>query len=498
MSTDAKAPLLMAIDQGTTSSRAIVFRPTGEIVRIEQQEFPQHYPGDGWVEHEPEDIWRTSLKVAQNAFKVVDGTEGEVSTIGIANQRETTLLWERESGEAIHRAIVWQDRRTANDCQALKDAGAEPLVMSKSGLLLDPYFSASKIKWMLDHVEGARARAEAGELAFGTVDSFLLWRLTGGQAHATDATNASRTALFNIHEGDWDTELLKLFEVPPQVLPGVKDSAASYGVTIPEWFGRPIPINALVGDQQAAAVGQGCFHAGDVKSTYGTGCFVLAHTGEKAIAPSAGLLSTIALQLNGKRTYATEGSIFVTGAAVQWLRDGIGLIESAGEVEALAESIDDTGGVYVVPAFTGLGAPHWAPDARGLICGITRATGRTEIVRATLESVAYQTYDLFSGFAETGVPISSLKVDGGMVANNWLCQFLADMLDQDVARSAVKETTALGAAALAGLSAGIIESTEHIAQIAGVDRVFSPNLPVQDRDSLLNGWARAIERTVDK
>jgi len=433
---------ILAIDQGTTSSRAMIFDEKGHCIALAQKEFTQIYPQDGWVEHDPEEIWQSVLEVCRQALQQA-GEEGvEVAGIGITNQRETTLVWDRQTGKPIYNAIVWQDRRTADSCAELKAAGKEEHVAECTGLLLDPYFSATKLAWILDHVVGARAKAEKGELAFGTVDSFLLWRLTGGQAHATDATNASRTMLFNIHTQEWDSSLLEMFHIPEALLPAVKDCIADFGTTDAKLFGRAIPIGGIAGDQQAAAIGQACFEPGMIKSTYGTGCFVLMNTGQKALRSRNRLLTTVAYRVDGQTSYAIEGSIFAAGAAVQWIRDGLKLIDSAGEVEGLAQGLNSNHGVYLVPAFTGLGAPHWDPQARGAIFGLTRDTGIAEIVRATLESVGYQTYDLMEAMkrdSKTGS--KALRVDGGMAANNWFLQFLADLLDVPVERPRVTETS---------------------------------------------------------
>ncbi|MDP6952308.1 MAG: glycerol kinase GlpK [Alphaproteobacteria bacterium] len=491
----ADDPLILAIDQGTTSSRAIVFDGAGAVVAMSQEEFPQKYPQPGWVEHDPEDIWRSTLEVSRSALTEAEKGGRRVVAIGLTNQRETALLWDRRTGEAIHNAIVWQDRRTADICAGLHSDGLEETVAARTGLLLDPYFSATKIAWMLDHVASARGRAESGDLAFGTVDTFLLWRLTGGRSHLTEATNASRTSLFDIHAQAWNDDLLDAFRVPRACLPEVRDSAADFGETDPDLFGRPIPILGIAGDQQAAAIGQGCFAPGAVKSTYGTGAFLLLNTGEEAIASKHRLLTTVAYRLDGKPTYAIEGSIFVAGAAVQWLRDGLGIISNAPETEGLARGISDTGGVMLVPAFTGLGAPHWDPDARGAVYGITRATGPAELARAALESVCFQTHDLLAAMAADGVAPSALRVDGGMVANDWLVQTMADILDIPVDRPAVMETTALGAAYLAGLQAGIFTSLDDIANRWQRDRRFEPVLEERTRELMLAKWQVAIERT---
>jgi glycerol kinase len=492
----AKEACILSIDQGTTSSRAIVFRRDASIVAVAQQEFAQHYPADGWVEHDPEEIWATTLATARQAFQEAEAQGVEVAAIGITNQRETTILWERPTGKPIYNAIVWQDRRTAQSCRKMSEAGRETMVQSKTGLLLDPYFSASKVSWILDNVDGAREKALNGELAFGTVDSFLISRLTGGKQHATDATNASRTSLFNIETQSWDEELLELFNVPASVLPEVKDSADNYGVTDAALFGREIPILGVAGDQQAATIGQGCFAPGSIKSTYGTGCFVLMNTGHEMPLSKNRLLTTVAYRLDGKATYALEGSIFVAGAAVQWLRDGINIIDDAKETKALAASQEGNQGVYMVPAFTGLGAPYWDPEARASLFGMTRATSRAEIVRATLESVCYQTSDLFEAMADDGIEPTELRVDGGMVANDWLVQYLSDILDLNVDRPAVMETTALGAAYLAGLKAGIYSSLDDIANNWNREARFEPNMSAEERSPLLAKWQKAVECTL--
>ncbi len=484
---------ILAMDQGTTSSRAIVFGKKGDIIAVAQQEFAQHYPADGWVEHAAEEIWQTSLETARVALKEAEAKGHRIAAIGITNQRETSVLWDRATGKPLHNAIVWQDRRTADTCRKLKADGAEGMVQDKTGLLLDPYFSATKVAWMLDNVSGARASAEAGELAWGTIDSFLISRLTGGKVHATDATNASRTSLFNIRTQEWDDELLKLFDVPASVLPDVLDCAADYGSTAPDFFGRSIPILGVAGDQQAATIGQCCFDVGAIKSTYGTGCFVLMNTGSEFVPSKNRLLTTVAYRLDGKTTYALEGSIFIAGAAVQWLRDGIKIIENAKESERLATSIEHSGGVYMVPAFTGLGAPHWDPDVRAAIFGMTRGTTRAELVRATLEAVCYQTHDLFSAMAEDGITPSVLRVDGGMVANDWIVQTLSNTLALQVDRPVVMETTALGAAYLAGLKAGIYGSLDDLRANWQTDRRFDPAAGGEARDAQIRKWHRAVK-----
>ena len=483
---------ILSIDQGTTSSRAMLFDDEGRARFTAQQEFTQHFPQDGWVEHDPEEIWSTTLQVVGEALDKARTDQCEVVAIGITNQRETTVVWDRDTGIPVYNAIVWQDRRTAEFCASLRERDLESTVRDKTGLLLDPYFSGTKINWILDNVEGARERAEKGELVFGTIDSFLIWRLTGSLVHATDATNASRTLLFNIHQQCWDSELLEMLSIPASMLPDVRDCAADYGRTIPELFETEIPIAGVAGDQQAALIGQACFESGMIKSTYGTGCFMILNTGDQALKSNNRLLTTVGYRLAGKTTYALEGSIFVAGAAVQWLRDGLGIIESAGDTQAMAESLDSNTGVYLVPAFTGLGAPHWDPDARGAIFGITRDTGPAELVRATLESVCYQSFDLLEAKRRDGMQSTRLRVDGGMVQNDWLCSFLADVLDIIVERPVETETTALGAAYLAGLQIGLFESTEEIAQKWQADREFSPQMEGNQRQLLLANWHDAV------
>ena len=486
---------VIALDQGTTSSRAIAFDETLQPIAVAQKEFKQHYPADGWVEHDLEEIWSSTLEVTRQVLSKVQDSGFRCAALGITNQRETTAVWDRSTGAPIHPAIVWQDRRTADLCRDLTGQGLLNEVNQRSGLLLDPYFSATKVAWILDNVDGARRRAESGELAFGTIDSFLIWRLTGGDAHVTDATNASRTNLYNIKSMSWDDELLRIFKVPAAVLPEVKDCSADFGVSKGDVLGQEIPIYGVAGDQQAATVGQGCFTPGSIKSTYGTGCFVLINSGDEVIHSKNNLLSTVAYQLDGKATYALEGSIFIAGAVVQWLRDGIKIIDHAKDTQGLAESLDGNSGVYMVPAFTGLGAPHWDPDARGAIFGITRGTGRNEIVRAALESVCYQTYDLLSAMADDGVAAKSLKVDGGMVANNWVMQFLADILNIPLERPEVLETTAKGAAYLAGMRAGVYGSLDEFASSLSVADEFMPKMGDAEREALLAGWRKAIART---
>jgi len=493
----SRPPLILAIDQGTTSSRAIVFDLNGRAIATAQQEFRQIFPADGWVEHDPEEIWQTTQQVCRQAIAQAEQRSGEVSCIGITNQRETTVLWERSSGKPIGNAIVWQDRRTANQCAKLKETGHEKLVTAKTGLLLDPYFSATKLAWLLDQDGELRRRAERGELAFGTIDSFLLWRLTGGRSHATDITNAARTLLFNIHSQQWDDELLELFRIPPALLPEVLDCAAAFGNTAHGLFERSLPIGGIAGDQQAATIGQACFHQGMVKSTYGTGCFALLNTGQQPVSSKNRLLTTIAYRVNGETTYALEGSIFVAGAAVQWLRDNLQLVKSAAETEVLARSLSNNRGVYLVPAFTGLGAPHWDPHARGAIFGLTRDSGIAEIARATLESVCYQTSDLLRAMtADGGMQLAELRVDGGMVANDWLLQFLADLLNLPVQRPQITETTALGAAFLAGLQQGLFSSFAEVEKIWQQQAEFKPRMTATEREQLLSGWQKALARVL--
>jgi glycerol kinase len=488
---------VLAIDQGTTSSRAMVFRADLSVAAIAQQEFPQHFPASGWVEHDPEDIWNSTIAVCRDALKKAGLAPKDIAAIGITNQRETTVVWDRATGHAVHRAIVWQDRRTADFCAKLKNEGHEPTITAKTGLIIDPYFSGTKVAWILDNVPGARARAMRGELLFGTVDCYLLWRLTSGKVHATDATNASRTLLFNIHTGAWDDDLLKLLNVPRVMLPEVKDSSHPFGETSSDLFGGPIAVAGIAGDQQAATIGQACFSPGMIKSTYGTGCFALLNTGTTPVASKNKLLTTIAYQLRGKRTYALEGSIFVAGSAVQWLRDGLGVIKQAAETGPLAEKSDSAQSVYLVPAFVGLGAPYWNPRVRGALFGLTRNTGPAELAQAALESVCYQTCDLWEAmradWPEAKAANIVLRVDGGMTASDWTMQRLADLLDAPVDRPKVQETTALGAAYLAGLSAGVYPEPEKFADNWRLERRFRPNMSAATRERKLKGWARAVK-----
>lgn len=486
---------ILAIDQGTTSSRAIIFNASGEPVSQAQQEFKQYFPADGWVEHDPEEIWASTLQVCEQAIARAQLQAADINCMGITNQRETVVVWNRHTGVPVYNAIVWQDRRTAERCQALKGNNLEATFTDKTGLLLDPYFSATKIEWILEHVDGARAQAENGDLLFGTIDCFLLWRLTAGKSHKTDVTNASRTLIFNIHEQQWDQELLSILNIPAAMLPEVCDCSADFGHCDPPLLGASIAITGIAGDQQAALFGQACFETGMVKSTYGTGCFMVLNTGDKAVKSNNKLLTTVGYRLNGKVTYALEGSIFVAGAAVQWLRDGLNLINHASETEALAQQANPESGVYLVPAFTGLGAPYWDPHARGGLFGLTRDTGIAEIVSAGLQSVAYQSKDLLEAMKLDGaIESNQLRVDGGMVSNQWLMQFMADLLDCEVETPKNPETTALGAAYLAGLKTGIFTSTEQISNLWHCHKRFSPNMDQNKRDRLYQGWLNAVER----
>jgi glycerol kinase len=485
---------LLALDQGTTSTRAILFDAEGSPRASAQVELPQIYPQAGWVEHDAEEIWRATVSVLKRTLTNARVAATEIAAIGITNQRETVVLWDRASGKPIHNAIVWQDRRTAEWCRRMADKVGDDELGNRTGLLFDAYFSGSKIAWLLDNVAGARAAAEAGKLAFGTIDTFLLWRLTGGKVHATDATNASRTMLFNLRTQDWDETLLKAFDIPAAILPTVQDSASEFGAVTADLLGTDIPITGIAGDQQAATVGQACFKPGMIKSTYGTGCFVVLNTGDRFVRSKNRLLTTLAYRLGGKPTYALEGSIFISGAAIQWLRDGLRLIKDAGETDALARGIKNTRGVYLVPAFTGLGAPHWDPDARGAIVGLTRDSGIAEIVRAGLEATVYQTRDLMAAMAEDAVAPAAIRVDGGMVVNDWVMQFLADQLGTPVERPTVTETTALGAAYLAGLTVGMFTSTDDIARRWQRERRFEPAMPEEQRARLYAGWKDAVRR----
>ncbi|MCB9990845.1 MAG: glycerol kinase GlpK [Rhodospirillales bacterium] len=486
-------PTILAIDQGTTSSRAILFSAAGEIIAVRQKELTLHYPQKGWVEQDANDIWNDTLWACRGVIEDAPEQAASIAAIGITNQRETVILWDRETGKPVYNAIVWQDRRTADECQKLKADGHEPMIAERSGLLADPYFSASKLKWLLDTVDGLRAKAESGTLAFGTVDSWLLWNLTGGTVHATDATNAARTMLFNIRTQQWDEGLLALFNIPHAILPDVKDNAADFGHTAPDLLGRKIPIGGMAGDQQAATIGQACFEENMVKSTYGTGCFALMNTGKQCRTSKNRLLSTPAYRLNGETTYAIEGSIFVAGAAVQWLRDGLGLFDDAADSEQMATSVADNNGVYFVPAFTGLGAPYWNPYARATISGLTRESTAAHIVRAALEAQAYQTLDLMEAMhGDTGHDPAVIRADGGLVANQFVCRFLADMLDKPVEIPAITETTALGAAYLAGLQSGVYSGLDEISTIWQCAKRYDPVMDGAERAELYHGWKKAI------
>ncbi len=487
-----KNQFLLAIDQGTSSSRAVIFNRRAEVIASAQQEFPQEYPHPGWVEHDPEAIWSSVVDVTRRVLREAGNIS--IAGLGISNQRETTLVWDRESGDCIHHAIVWQDRRTADYCRELKEAGHEPSVSAKTGLRLDPYFSATKIRWILDNVEGARELANSGRLAFGTIDSFLLWRLTGGRVHATDASNASRTLLFNIHSQDWDDDLLALFDIPRTLLPEVRDCAADFGMTDSATIGAKIPICGVAGDQQAALIGQAGFAPGMTKSTYGTGCFVIANTGETALVSSNNLLTTVAYRFHGRVTYGIEGSIFVAGSAMQWLRDELRIIASAGDTDAIAKATGIVDHVYVVPAFAGLGAPYWDPHARGAILGLSRDSGIAEIVTATLQAVAYQTRDLVEAMSEDGIVPSVIRVDGGMVSNDWFLGFLAGILGLPVERPKNVESTVLGAAYLAGLQSGIYSSIDAITSFWESDAIFEPTMETKRRNDLYAGWKDAVSR----
>jgi len=488
---------ILAIDQGTTSSRAIIFDRNLTPLATAQEEFDQHFPQSGWVEHDPEDLWSTTIAMCMQALEREHISPGDIAAIGITNQRETTVVWDRKTSRPVYRAIVWQDRRTAEFCQKLKQAGHEPMVTAKTGLLLDPYFSATKLRWILDHVEGARAKAKRGDLLFGTVDTYLIWRLTGGVTHVTDATNAARTMMYNINDGCWDDDLLALFDIPRNMLPEVRDSSGDFGTTRADLFGASeIPIMGVAGDQQAATVGQACFEPGMTKSTYGTGCFALMNTGENAVFSNNKLLTTIAYQLDGKPIYALEGSIFIAGAVVQWLRDGLKLIGSASETEPLAKSANSTEDVYLVPAFTGLGAPYWNAECRGAIFGLTRNTGPAEIAKAALESVAYQTRDLIEAMRADwkGASQTVLRIDGGMVSNGWAMQTLANQLQAPVDRPVVTETTASGAAYLAGLAAGLCPAPKEFAASWSLEKRFEPKISAEDANRLYSGWRQSIAK----
>ncbi|MEM9385699.1 MAG: glycerol kinase GlpK [Pseudomonadota bacterium] len=489
--------LIVAIDQGTTSSRATVYGLDGQVIALAQQEFPQHYPASGWVEHDPQELWDSVVTTLREAVRraLEKHPQAQVVAAGITNQRETVVLWDRRSGEPLHRAIVWQDRRTAQRCEALQAQGLTPLVTQRTGLQLDPYFSATKIAWILDQVPGARERAARGELAAGTIDCYLIWRLTGGRSHCTDVTNASRTSLYDIDEARWDDELAQAFGVPVSVLPEVRESVAEFGRIDPQVLAGDIPILGVAGDQQAASIGQGCVAPGPVKSTYGTGCFMLANTGETRLRADNGLLATIAYAVQGRTTYALEGSIFSAGSVVQWLRDALGIISDASQTEALAASLDTNDGVILVPAFSGLGAPYWDPHARAAVLGLSRGAGRAHFARAALESIAYQTDDLLQAFRGAGVEPSALNVDGGLTANGWCMQFTADVTDVQVRRPINTETTSLGAACLAMLGHGALEDITQVSRLWQLDCVFDPSFDASRRGQLLDAWRGAVART---
>ena len=487
---------IAAIDQGTTSTRAILFSTSGKNIYSSQKEIKQYFPKDGWVEHNPNEIWNTTKKVLKNVINKSKRLKGKILTIGVTNQRETTILWDKRTGKSVYNAIVWQDRRTAEFCKKFKTNKREKFINKKTGLLIDPYFSVTKIRWILDNIPKAKELAKKNNLLFGTVDTFLLWKLTKGKTHVTDATNACRTMLFNISTNKWDADILKIFNIPKNILPQVKDSSDDFGFTDKTVIGQSYPINGVVGDQQAATIGQCCFKKGSTKSTYGTGAFVLMNTGNKKIYSKNKLLTTICYRINGKITYALEGSIFVAGAGVQWLRDKIKIIDNATQTEKIAKSLKSNSGVYLVPAFTGLGAPYWIPNARGILCGLTRDTKRDQIVRAVLESVAFQSHDLFSSMKNDGLKPNLIKVDGGMIKNNWLSQFLADIINITVVRSQINDTTALGAAFMAGLGAGVYKSLNEISKNWQFDRKFRPKIIKKNRKELLKGWEKAIRKTL--
>ena len=487
---------IVAIDQGTTSSRAILFNLSGKPIYISQKEFKQYFPKNGWVEHNPNEIWSSTKKVLIDVIKKSNKLNGKILTIGITNQRETTILWNKKTGKPVYNAIVWQDRRTSEFCKKLKRNKKEKLIKKKTGLLIDPYFSATKIKWILDNIPNAKKLARNKNLLFGTVDTFLLWKLTKGKVHATDATNACRTMLFNISTNKWDEKILKIFNISKNILPEVKDSSDNFGFTEKSITKKSFPINGVVGDQQAATIGQSCFTKGSVKSTYGTGAFVLMNTGNKKIYSKNKLLTTICYRLNGKVTYALEGSIFIAGAGIQWLRDKMKIINNAAETEKIVNSLKTNNGIYLVPAFTGLGAPYWNPNVRGVICGLTRDTSQKEIIRATLESVVYQSYDLFTAMKNDGLKPNLIKVDGGMIKNNWFTQFLSNVIDTKVIRPKVQETTALGAAFMAGLKIGVYKSLSDISNKWEINQKFTPKISKSNRTKLLKGWQQAIRKTL--
>ncbi|RCW51355.1 MULTISPECIES: glycerol kinase GlpK [unclassified Halanaerobium] len=487
---------ILAIDQGTTSSRAMIFNHEGEVVNAAQKEFTQYYPKPGWVEHDPDEIWGTTLGVIADALGKANIKPAQIAGIGITNQRETTVVWDAETGKPIHNAIVWQDRRTASICDDLKDKGLEEKIKNKTGLVVDAYFSGTKIKWLLDNVEGAREKAEAGKLRFGTIDTWLIWKLSGGETHVTDYSNASRTLVYNIFDLKWDEEMLEILDIPKSMLPEVKASSEVYGKTIDyHFFGENVPIAGIAGDQQAATFGQVCYERGMAKNTYGTGCFMLMNTGEEAVKSEHGLLTTIAWGLDGKVNYALEGSIFIAGAAIQWLRDELNIIDSSPDSEYFARKVDDTGGVYVVPAFAGLGAPYWDMYARGTIVGLTRGSSKEHLIRATLESIAYQTRDVLEAMeADSGIELKTLRVDGGAAMNDFLMEFQADILGVEVERPVINETTALGAAYLAGLAVGYWDNLDELVAKWDRDKLFVPSMAEEKKEKLYSNWKRAVER----
>lgn len=492
----ADKKFIISIDQGTTSSRSILFNTNGKPVFSSQKEFTQYFPKSGWVEHDPEEIWTTTKKTLNDVVKKAKSLKGKIAAIGITNQRETTVLWDKKTGKAVYKAIVWQDRRTEDYCKKLRNQNKETMIFNRTGLLIDPYFSGTKIKWILDNVPVAKKLMKKNQLLFGTIDSFLIWRLTRGEVHATDATNASRTMIYNIVNNKWDDSILKLFKINKNILPKVKDCSDNFGYTHPSITGKSIPITGVVGDQQAATIGQCCFEPGSLKSTYGTGAFVLLNTGNKIIYSKNRLLTTIGYRLNGKTTYALEGSIFIAGAGVQWLRDRMQFFKKAPETEKIVKSLKNNGDIYLVPAFTGLGAPYWDANARGVLCGLTRDTNPKQIVRAIIESVAYQTYDLFEAMKHDGLRPRVVKVDGGMVMNNWFSQFLSDVINVNVLRPKVQETTALGAAFMAGLHVGIYKSLNDIKKKWSLDKKFSSRMKNNQRTKLISGWSKAIKKTL--
>ena len=488
---------ILGIDQGTTSTRVVIFNHLGQPCSSAQQEFQQYFPHNGWVEHDAKEIWQSTVAVCRQAIAKLNISADKIAAIGISNQRETTIVWDKKTGEPIYKAIVWQDRRTAKFCEALIAEGKHEMIQRKTGLLVDPYFSATKIHWLLNNVSGAREKAKAGELAFGTIDTFLLWHLTDGESFKTDATNASRTLLFNIETQQWDSELLTLFDIPQEMLAEVCDNTAEFGYTAKSLFTAQVPVSGMAGDQHAALIGQTCFQAGMAKSTYGTGCFLMMNTGDKLVRSKNRLLTTLAYRLQGNPTYALEGSIFVAGAAVQWLRDTVHMIDDAKQTEVLAKTANENSEVYLVPAFTGLGAPYWDPHARGAILGLTRDSGVAEIVRATLEAIAYQSKDLLQAMlGEEMRSAATMRVDGGMVVNDWLMQFLADILNLPIERPVINETSVLGAVYLAGLQVGVFKSFEHISQLWHVEHQFKPTMKAQEREQRYAGWQQAVRKVL--